>query len=40
MKTNVTEFISDLDGGVFEQKLSHALSQVAAGVIHVGAFAR
>jgi len=33
METNVTEFITDLDGGIFEQKLSHAISQVAAGVI-------
>lgn len=33
MTTNVQEFIADLDGGVFEQKLSHALNKVAAGVI-------
>ena len=28
--TDVSEFISDLDGGVFERKLSIAVSQVAA----------
>lgn len=28
--TDVSEFLSDLDGGVFERKLSVALSQVAA----------
>lgn len=33
MTTNVSEFISDLYAGVFEKKLSHALSDVAAGVI-------
>jgi hypothetical protein len=31
--TDVPEFISDLDGGQFERKLSVALSQVAAAVI-------
>lgn len=31
--TNTSEFINDLDGGVFEQKLGHVLSEVAAGVI-------
>lgn len=31
--TDVSEFFSDLDAGVFEQKLSRALSDVAAGVI-------
>jgi hypothetical protein len=31
--TDVAEFISDLDGGVFERKLSTALSQVAAAVV-------
>lgn len=30
--TDVTEFLSDLDGGVFERKLSVALSQAAAAV--------
>lgn len=30
--TDVSEFISDLDAGVFERKLSTALSQVAAAV--------
>ncbi|WP_431688772.1 hypothetical protein [Hahella sp. NBU794] len=33
MTTNVTNFIADLDGGVFEEKLSHALSLVASGVV-------
>jgi len=31
--TDVTEFITDLDGGVFSSKLSIALSQVAAAVV-------
>lgn len=31
--TDVTQFISDLDGTVFMQKLSIALSEVAAGVV-------
>jgi hypothetical protein len=31
--TEVDEFISDLDGGVFERKLSVALSQVAAAAM-------
>jgi len=31
--TDVTQFIADLDGGVFEEKLARALSRVAAGVI-------
>lgn len=31
--TDVSEFISDLDGGVFERKLSIALSQVAAATV-------
>jgi hypothetical protein len=30
--TDVSEFISDLDGGIFERKLSIALSSVAAAV--------
>ncbi|MBN8431838.1 hypothetical protein JF535_13350 [Microbulbifer salipaludis] len=32
MGTNVEEFITDLDAGVFAEKLSRALSDVAAGV--------
>lgn len=36
MSTNVESFISDLDGGVFVQKLSQALSDVAAGTIDYG----
>lgn len=31
--TDVAEFISDLDGGQFERKLSIALSQVSAAVV-------
>lgn len=31
--TDVGEFVSALDGGVFEQKLSVALSQVAAAAM-------
>ena len=31
--TNVPEFLSDLDGGVLERKLSLALSQVAAASV-------
>lgn len=31
--TNVGEFITDLDGGVFDHKLSIALSQVAAATV-------
>ena len=31
--TDVGEFISDLDGGTFEHKLSVALSQVAASAV-------
>ncbi len=31
--TDVSEFITDLDGGVFDRKLSIALSQVAASVV-------
>jgi hypothetical protein len=33
MTTDVTEFITDLDGGVFVQKIAEALSDVAAGVV-------
>ena len=36
MTTDVNEFITDLDGGVFERKLSEALSQVAASVVDQG----
>lgn len=31
--TDVSEFLSDLDGGVFDRKLSIALSQVAAASV-------
>lgn len=31
--TDVPEFLSDLDGGIFERKLSIAMSQVAAAVV-------
>lgn len=33
MSTNIEHVISDLDGGVLAEKLSHAISKVAAGVI-------
>jgi len=33
MSTNTSEFFSDLYAGVFDEKLSQALSDVAAGVI-------
>lgn len=33
MTTDVNEFMTDLDAGVFEKKLSAALSSVASGVI-------
>lgn len=36
MSTKVTQFIVDLDGGVFEEKLAAVLSDVAAGVIDHG----
>lgn len=36
MRTNVDDFISELDGGVFAQKLGQALSDVAAGTIDHG----
>lgn len=32
MSTKVDQFIADLDGGVFEEKLSAILSDVAASV--------
>lgn len=31
--TDVTQFIEDLDGGVLQQKLARALSEVAGGVV-------
>lgn len=34
--TDVAEFVTDLDGGRFEQQLSVALSQVAAAVVDHG----
>lgn len=33
MTTDVQTFIADLDGGVLAEKLAHAISKVAAGVI-------
>jgi len=36
MSTKVEEFFADLDGGVFEQKLSAILSDVAGAVIDHG----
>ncbi len=36
MSTKVDQFISDLDGGVFEEKLSRILSEVAEAVINQG----
>ncbi|WP_039913126.1 hypothetical protein [Cellvibrio mixtus] len=36
MSTNVGTFLGDLDGGVFEEKLSHILSQVAGAVCDHG----
>lgn len=36
MSTNITDFISELDGGVFENKLSRAISDVAIGVVNEG----
>lgn len=33
MSTNTNEFLTDLGGGVFEQKVSQAMSDVAAAVI-------
>jgi hypothetical protein len=35
-ETDVTTFICDLDGGVFEQKLGHILSEVAGAVVDHG----
>lgn len=35
-KTDVTVLMGDLDGGVFANKVSEALSQVALGVINNG----
>lgn len=37
MTTKVDDFIADLDGGVFEEKLSRILSEVAEAVINQGA---
>jgi len=34
--TEVQEFLANLYGGVFDQKIAHTLSDVAAGVIHHG----
>ena len=34
--TDIAEFISDLDGGIFERALSVALSQSSAAVIDMG----
>lgn len=36
MSTNVEQFIADLDGGVFEEKLSRILSDVAGAVVDHG----
>lgn len=36
MRTNVEDFISELDGGLFVEKLGQALSDVAAGTIDHG----
>jgi len=36
MSTNVNEFIGELDAGVFEEKLSRAISDVAAGIVTQG----
>ena len=36
MTTDVNEFFTDLDGGVFEQKLSRILTDVAAAVVEHG----
>lgn len=33
-KTNVTEFLEELDAGIFSSKLSTALSEVALGVLN------
>lgn len=34
--TDVNGFLSELDGGVLEQKLAHVLSETALGTIHHG----
>ncbi|MCK0153892.1 hypothetical protein MWU49_09265 [Alcanivorax sp. S6407] len=36
MSTKVDDFVYDLDGGVFAEKLSRALSDVAAGTVDHG----
>lgn len=36
MPTNVTEFIHDLEGGIFENKLAHILSDVALHTLECG----
>lgn len=36
MATNVEQFVTDLDGGVFAEKLSNVLSEVAAASIDHG----
>ncbi len=36
MSTNLQELLPDLDGGVFEQKISTMLSEVALGVVTHG----
>lgn len=36
MATNLQELLPDLDGGVFEQKISSMLSEVALGVVTHG----
>ncbi len=39
-ETNTAQLIEDLDGGVFEQKIAAALSQVASGVVEHGRHGR
>jgi hypothetical protein len=34
--TNITTLMGDLDGGVFEQKIGRALSDVAMGILSTG----
>lgn len=36
MSTNVEQLFADLDGGMFERKLSHILSEVAGAVVDHG----
>lgn len=36
MTTKTQDFIADLDGGVFEEKIGRVLSEVAAGVVAQG----